>query len=164
MNSPSSSPLFVSTPTAALLTGKSVRTIHNWLESGVIQGMEAPAAHLPGGLMRRIELSSIAEYIPTEMTKDFMESVRLADTGDAEGMNSVGLFFFESKAYPIAVTWFEAAAKKGHADAMDWLSTCYLNGMGVEKDHQRGAQWLSNAAAAGHRIAQAKLRSLGFEM
>ena len=46
MDMPRHSPIFVSTQTAALLTGKSVRTIHNWLESGVVMGRAVPAAHI----------------------------------------------------------------------------------------------------------------------
>ena len=157
------SPVFVSTQTAALLTGRSVRTVHNWLESGVILGKNAQAAHIPGGLMRRIDLSSIAANVPTKMTDDFLECVRQADIGDADGMNNVGTYFYGSKEFKIAVGWFEAAAKKGHADAMEWLSICYINGTGIEKNHALGVQWLGKAADLGHRIAKAKLQALGFE-
>ena len=163
MDTPRHSPIFVSTQTAALLTGRSVRTVHNWLESGVILGKDVQAAHIPGGLMRRIDLSSIAANVPTEMTDEFLECVRQADIGDADGMNNVGTYFYGSKEYKIAVVWFDAAAKKGHADAMEWLSICYINGTGVEKNHALGVQWLGTAAALGHRIARAKLQALGFD-
>ena len=164
MDTPHHSPIFVSTQTAALLTDKSVRTIHNWLESGVITGKDVPAAHIPGGLMRRIDLSSIAANVPTEMTDEFLECVRKADAGDADGTNNVGTYFYRSKEYKIAVTWFEAAAKKGHADAMELLSMCYINGIGVEKNHALGIQWIGKAAALGHSVAKAKLQALGFEV
>ena len=164
MDMPNHSPIFVSTQTAALLTGKSVRTIHNWLESGVIRGKDVQAAHIPGGLMRRIDLSSIAANVPTEMTDEFRECVRQVDAGDADGMNNVGTYFYRSKEYKIAVTWFEAAAKKGHADAMELFSMCYINGIGVEKNHALGIQWLGKAAALGHSVAKAKLQALGFEV
>ena len=84
------SPIFVSTQAAALLTGKSVRTIHNWLESGVIMGKAVPATHIPGGQMWQIDLSSIAANVQTEMTDEFLECVRRADAGDAKEMNNVG--------------------------------------------------------------------------
>ncbi|MBU2857962.1 sel1 repeat family protein [Acidithiobacillus ferrooxidans] len=158
------SPIFVSTQTAAQLTGKSVRTIHNWLESGGILGKEVKAAHIPGGLMRRIDLSSIGANVQTEMTDGFLECVRQADAGDADGMNNVATYFYRSKEYRIAVGWFEAAAKKGHADAMELLSMCYVNGLGVEKNQVLGVQWLGKAAALGHSVAKAKLQALGFEV
>lgn len=164
MDTPRHSPIFVSTQTAALLTGKSVRTVHNWLESGVILGKDMQAAHIPGGLMRRIDLSSIAANVPTEMTDAFLECVRQADAGNADGRNNVGTCFYRSKEYKIAVGWFEAAAKNGHADAMELLSMCYINGIGVEKNHALGIQWLGKAAALGHSVAKAKLQALGFEV
>ena len=114
--------------------------------------------------MRRIDLSSIAANVPTEMTDEFLECVRQADAGDADGMNNVGTYFYRSKEYKIAVTWFEAAAKKGHADAMELLSMCYINGNGVEKNHAQGIQWIGKAAALGHSVAKAKLQALGFEV
>ena len=161
---PTMSPIFVSTQTSALLTGKSVRTIHNWLESGVVMGRAVPAAHIPGGQMWQIDLSSIIANVQTEMTDEFLECVRRADAGDAKEMNNVGTCFYKSVEYKIAVSWFEAAAKKGHPDAMELLSMCYINGIGVEKDHARGIQWLGKAAALGHSVAKVKLLALGFEI
>ena len=143
------SPIFVSTQAAALLTGKSVRTVHNWLESGVIMGKAVPATHIPGGQMWQIDLSSIAANVQTEMTDEFLECVRRADAGDAKEMNNVGTYFYKSKEYKIAVGWFEVAAKKGCADAMDLLSMCYINGIGVGKSHALGIQWLGAMIETG---------------
>ncbi len=42
----------ISTQTAAMLTGKSVRTINNWLENGTITGSRVQVDRGPGGLLR----------------------------------------------------------------------------------------------------------------
>lgn len=66
--------------------------------------------------------------------------------------------------YPLAVAWFEAAAKKGEADAMDLLSWYYINGSGVEKNIPTGVQWLAKAAELGLPTALIKLQALGFDV
>ncbi|AEM47699.1 Sel1 domain protein repeat-containing protein [Acidithiobacillus ferrivorans SS3] len=164
MDMSNNSPAYISTQTAALLAGKSVRTINNWLESGSISGKRVHAERGPGGLMWKIDLSSMAAYIPMEMADACVQKIMQAEEGDADGMNHVGTYFYAANACKIAADWFEAAAKKGHADAMEWLSICYLNGIGVEKNHALGIQWLGKAAALGHSVAKAKLRALGFEL
>ena len=155
---------YISTQTAALLAGKSVRTINNWLESGSISGKRVHAERGPGGLMWEIDLASMAAYIPMDMADACVQEITRAEAGDADGMNNVGTYFYAANACKIAAVWFEAAAKKGHADAMEWLSICHLNGIGVEKNHALGIQWLGKAAALGHSVAKAKLRALGFEL
>ena len=85
--------------------------------------------------------------------------------GDATTtLTDAGTYFYKSKEYKIAVGWFEVAAKKGCADAMDLLSMCYINGIGVGKNHALGIQWLGKAAALGHSVAKVKLLALGFEV
>ena len=154
----------ISTQTAAMLTGKSVRTINNWLENGTITGSRVQVDRGPGGLMWQIGLFGIAAHIPIDLTADSITEIARADAGDADGINNVGTCFYRSKEYRIAVGWFEAAAKKGHADAMELLSMCYVNGLGVEKNQVLGVQWLGKAAALGHSVAKAKLQALGFEV
>lgn len=155
---------YISTQTAALLAGKSVRTINNWLESGSLSGKRVHAERGPGGLMWKIDLSSMAAYIPMDMTDACVREIMQAEAGDADSMNNVGTYFYAANARKIAAEWFEVAAKKGHADAMELLSMCYINGIGVGKDHALGIQWLGKAAALGHSVARVKLQSLGFEV
>ncbi|MBU2834098.1 tetratricopeptide repeat protein [Acidithiobacillus ferriphilus] len=164
MDTSRDSSTYISTQTAALLAGKSVRTINNWLESGSINGKRVHAERGPGGLMWEIDLASMTAYIPMDMADACVQEIARAEAGDADGMNNVGTYFYAANACKIAAVWFEAAAKKGHADAMEWLSICHLNGIGVEKNHALGIQWLGKAAALGHSVAKAKLRALGFEL
>ena len=152
---------FISTQTAALLTGKTIRTIHNWLESGSIKGKAIEAGHLPGGQLVRIDVSSMAEQIPTELTSEFIESVKNAEAGDAQETTNVATYFYRSPAtQKIAVNWFELAAKRGNADAMNWLWDSYYHGYGVEPDFAVAIQWLGKAAKQGSMMAQATVEGL----
>ena len=152
---------FISTQTAALLTGKTIRTIHNWLESGSIKGKAIEASHLPGGQLVRIDVSSMAEQIPTELTSEFIESVKNAEAGDAQETTNVATYFYRRTAtQKIAVNWFELAAKRGNADAMNWLWDSYYHGYGVEPDFAVAIQWLGKAAKQGSMMAQATVEGL----
>jgi TPR repeat protein len=155
---------FISPQMAALLTGKTVRTIHNWLDSGVIAGQQLPSSQVPSGVLRQVDLSSLAAKDQHCLLQAFVDGVKQADSGDAEALNQVGIYFYWSGDHAIASSFFEAAAKKGHADAMDFLSACYFNGKGVDKNQGLGLRWLGSAAALGHSLAQGKLRALGFEV
>ncbi len=154
------SSLLVCAQTAALLTGKTDRTIINWLESGAIKGKTVHAGHLPRGQMWKIDLSSMAEHIPAELTDEFIESVKNAETGDAQETTNVAIGFSMSGAHKIAATWFELAAKRGNADAMNWLWASYYHGYGVEPDFAVAIQWLGKAAKHGSMMAQATVESL----
>jgi TPR repeat protein len=161
MNTSSHSPLFISTQTAAWLTGKTIRTIHNWLESGSIEGKSIHAGHLPGGQIVRIDIASMAKHIPTELTDEFLDSVKKAEAGDAQETTNVATYFYKSAdTQKIAVSWFELAAKRGNADAMNWLWDSYYHGYGVEPDFAVAIQWLGKAAKHGSMMAQATVEGL----
>ena len=153
--------LLICAQTAALLTGKTDRTIINWLESGTIKGKTVHAGHLPRGQIWKIDLSSMAEHIPTELTGEFIESVKNAEAGDAQETTNVATYFYRSPAtQKIAVNWFELAAKRGNADAMNWLWDSYYHGYGVEPDFAVAIQWLGKAAKQGSMMAQATVEGL----
>jgi TPR repeat protein len=161
MNTSSHSPLFISTQTAAWLTGKTIRTIHNWLESGSIEGKSIHAGHLPGGQIVRIDIASMAKHIPTDLTDEFLESVKKTEAGDAQETTNVATYFYKSAdTQKIAVSWFELAAKRGNADAMNWLWDSYYHGYGVEPDFAVAIQWLGKAAKHGSMMAQATVEGL----
>ena len=151
----------VGTQTAAMLTGKTIRTVNNWLESGIISGKQVPAERGPSGLLWKIDLSSLAPFIPVPVKEQ--EAILLADSGDADAQNDVALHFFTADQYGIAVPWFETAAAKGHADAMEWLATCHFKGLGVEKNQAMGLKWLGEAATREHAIARFKIDSMNLK-
>jgi len=152
---------YVNTQTAAMLTGKSVRTLQRWRDDGSLHGMEMEGVRRgAGGIKLMLDLDSLAPHISIPLDDEKKLMMTRADNGEAEAMNEVGLYFYAAEQYGIAVPWFQAAADKGHADAMELLSTCYIKGLGVEKSHALGLKWLGEAAAHGHAIAQFKVNSL----
>lgn len=157
----SSSHFLISTQTAALLTGKSMRTIQRWREDGSIESAA------PEGEQRRagdtkflIHLPGLAAYLPLELDAGLMAQVVAADRGDPDAINAVALRFFGAGHYEQAAKWFECAAVKGHADAMDWLGVCYLRGLGVSQSRILWLRWLADAAAHGHRLAAQKIAAI----
>lgn len=109
----------------------------------------------------RIDLISMAKHIPTELTDEFLESVKNAETGDAQETTNVATYFYKSAdTQKIAVSWFELAAKRGNADAMNWLWDSYYHGYGVEPDFAVAIQWLGKAAKHGSIMAQATVEGL----
>lgn len=160
MTTSDDSSLLICAQTAALLTGKTDRTIINWLESGTIKGKTVYAGHLPRGQIWKIDLSSMAEHIPTKLTDEFIESVKKAEAGDAQATTNVAIGFSMAGAHKIAATWFELAAKRGHADAMNWLWDIYYLGCGIEPDFATAIQWLGKAAKQGSMLAQATVEGL----
>lgn len=154
------STFIVGTKTAAMLTGKTIRTIINWVESGEIKGDAIPVVHLPHGQIWEIDLSSMAKHIPTELTGVFIESVKKAEVGDAQETTNVATYFYKAGTYKIALDWLELAAKRGDADAMTWLWDSYYKGVGVEPDFAVAIQWLGKAAKQGSMMAQTVVEGL----
>ena len=54
---------------------------------------------------------------------------------------------------PRAYSIYKELADAGEADAMFMVGRMMLEGLGVEKDEERGFRYLSEAAAAGSAIA-----------
>ncbi|MBN6742004.1 sel1 repeat family protein [Acidithiobacillus sp. MC6.1] len=149
MNTPNHPSLFISTPAAARLTGKTPRTITNWLETGTAKGTLLQANNLPQGQSWKVDLLSIAEHIPMQITDEILDSIRKSEDGDAKETTRVGLFLYMAGAKNLAVNWFEAAAKKGDVEAMEWLWDSYYYGRGVEINLPVAFQWLGKAAEYG---------------
>lgn len=153
----------LSTATVSLLTGKATKTIYRWVDDGQLKAVSEDEGSWTGGKIGGklyFSLSDIAPFMAIPITTDLENALDAAQNGMAGGINEVGLIFFENKVYGIAITWFEMAAKKGHLDAMDWLSTCYIEGFGTEVNLAKGIEWLGKAAAGGHPIAAAKIEAL----
>ena len=150
----------VGTKTAAMLTGKTIRTIINWVESGEIKGEATPVSHLPHGQIWKIDILSLAGHIPTDLTGAFIESVQKAEVGDAQETTNVATYFYKAGTYQIALDWLELAAKRGDADAMTWLWDSYYKGVGVEPSFAIAVKWLGTAAEHGSKIAITVLEDL----
>lgn len=151
----------VGAKTAAMLTGKSTRTILRWVTAGEIQSVMVGNGR-PGIANTRhlFDLSSLAPHIPVKMTKKFIQSVMKAEAGDAQCLMDVALYFLSCKQPSVALLWYEEAAAKGHSSAMNSLSECYLKGLGTRRNDALGLKWLAEAAIHGNAIAQAKIETL----
>ncbi len=57
---------------------------------------------------------------------------------------------------------FLTAAKAGHAMAQTQIGHMYLNGIGIEKDFNKGVEWTQKAANQGYGMAESNLAGLYF--
>ena len=78
-----------------------------------------------------------------------------------EAMYSLGNSYYSKNDYKKAFEWYEKAAAKGDADAMNNLGLCYEYGRGVDKDEKKAVEWFKKAADKGHSDAKKKLKELG---
>lgn len=155
----------ISTQTAALLTGKAMRTVQHWVAEGGVENVTVERRR--AGIERDrslVSLEDLSNRIPIALTPERIEAIMQANAGEVDAMLRVGLEFFAEQEQKIAAEWFHLAAKKGQVDAMEWLSICYLNGLGFAEDPAEGLQWLSKAAALGHPVARVKLQAMGFAL
>lgn len=140
--------------TAHLLIGKTMKTMQRWCEEGKIASR---VVDLRG--KRVVSLESVLPF--TSLTDEDSDLVKQADSGDCNAQSELGVVLLESKKYEIALEWFREAAKSQHPDAMHFLFQFYVSGnMSVAKDEVLAIRWLAAAAAQGHVIATAQIRSL----
>ena len=107
-----------------------------------------------------IDILSIDEHIPTELTHAFLESVKKSEAGISEETTNIAIAFSSFHADKIAIPWLELAVKQGNNDAMFWLWKNYQTGCGVEPDFAVAIQWLGMAAKHGSITAQTTVESL----
>jgi len=151
---------YIRSPTAAMLIGKSIRTVHNWMENGCIEGKRIPYPDIPAGFAQLINLPSMQPLIPFPMTDAIMESISKADNYNYEEMVKVGLLFYEVKRFKIAADWFTCAAKHNNNEAMLLLSDFFIRGLGVKQSHAIGLQWLGKSSENGNMRATEKINNL----
>ena len=104
-----------------------------------------------------IDFSSIAPHLCVPLAADDSEVLASADAGDADAQNELALIFLAQAQAKGAIYWLEQAARQNHADAMNLLSQCYLQGNGVAQDENMGLMWLAKAATQGHVFAQLQM-------
>jgi len=144
---------------AALLIGRSERSLQRWMQSGdlVAQGLDHSGRVLLD-LGAVLPLAGVVAPPPAEL----VEIILRADAGDLEALNDLGMMLLFDPVFrrqpASAVTLFQAAAAKNYPDAMHWLFHCFFNGVGVAKDNVTAIQWLNQAATFGHQIAKAQLQ------
>lgn len=71
----------------------------------------------------------------------------------AKELCSKGIVLYKGGSYDEAVIYLKQAAHLGDAKAICTLGTCYLKGLGVEKDIGMGIELYNNAAQRGNKAA-----------
>ena len=102
----------------------------------------------------------VLPHVSIPLSAEASELVFRADAGEADAQNELGQIFFLAEKYCAAHFWFKQAIQQDHADAMQWLASCYAAGRGVPKDEHLALMWLARAAAHGSLIAKAQMRGL----
>ncbi len=145
----------ISLMAAVTLTGKSKRTLWRRLADGSL-----PRAPDDSHGRTMLVLQSVAAETCLPLSGADWKLVLAADAGSATAQNELGHRFLAAADHGGAWYWFEQAAKRRHADSMQWLAWLALAGCSGAPDEKAALVWLARAAAAGHVIAQAQMVGL----
>lgn len=118
------------------------------------------AAHAQAGYDEAVEAYSAGEF-----TRAFEEALPASEAGDARAQTLVANLYEYgigvTRDVDMAIRWYEAAAKQGHAGAMVSLSLMLIDGRaGGKRDPERARDLLREAAEAGFAPAQHNLALL----
>ena len=80
-----------------------------------------------------------------------------AKAGEPNAAYELALYYLDNADSPEAVTWFEAAASRKHAEAQYALGLCHAFGIGFPKDQDEAIKWYRMAAKRGSAAAQFEL-------
>ncbi len=96
-------------------------------------------------------------FVAADYADSFKTYLRMADKGDAEAMNFVGIHYYlgtgVTRDFALAAQWFERAALAHNANAARNLGTLYLRGLGVPKNNVYAYGWLHQAQISGNARA-----------
>jgi hypothetical protein len=127
-----------------------------WIAFALLVLLTAPA--------RADFAAGMTAYVAGDLEGSFAIFRPLAEAGDAEAQNQVGLMYGAglgvTRDDAEAARWFERAAAQGHHRARSNLARLYLLGLGVEKDTEHAAGLYKRSARAGYVKAQAALGNL----
>lgn len=140
---------------ACSLTEWSMRTLWRRLGEGALPQFKEKGRVL-------IPLDAIAHHLAFSLTADEMQLLEQADqvhqgNGSSEAQNELALILLGHAKPKGAFYWLKSAAEQGHADAMNLLGLCYLQGEGVPRDEAKGTMWLAKSAALGHPISRRQI-------
>ena len=177
--------LSISLHTAAILTGRSVRTWQRRIEEGLVPRLgDGVRAWVPFEAVQQSMEGVPGEAANAWSAQDVQTLVR-ADQGEALAQAQMGSQFAllalrgAATATPpapghdagrIAHYFLERAAEQAQADAMHWLGLLYAAGLGPAGDasdadadtsnNAMALMWIAKAAAHGHAIARQQLAAL----
>lgn len=142
--------------TAAAVTGLTKRTLWRYIEKGKLSTQKQE-----GGGRTLVEFDTLLQLTGIELPADDYAAILDADRGVPAGECEFGLWLLEQGRDTRAVEWLQRAAHGGVADAMQWLGKLYARGQGVKQDEAQAIEWIKQAAANGHLIAQRQVEELG---
>lgn len=168
-------PPAISLHTAAILTGRSLRTWQRRIEDGLVPRLgDGVRAQVPFAVVQQ------AMEAPLNQTWDAhdVQTLVAADQGDALAQAEMGAKFAlialrDAAAQTsasgggqdhtrIARYFLERAAEQGEADAMHWLGLLHAARLGEPggDNNALALMWIAKAAAHGHVIAREQLAAL----
>ncbi len=148
----------ISLSSALALTGKSERTLWRLVAEGRIHRELVQGKAL-------FDLDSLTPHLAPSPSDDDFPLIESADQGDADAQTDLALILLErfentGKYRDAAFYWLQLAAAQNHADAMNWLGYCHIQGFGVEKNEEMGLMWLAKSAAQGHEISRVQMAGI----
>ena len=163
----------ISLNTAAVLTGRSIRTWQRRIEEGLVPRLGDERGRA------LVAFEAVRPALALDLSESEIDLLVRADQGDAAAQAEVGALFAlaalrEAMAPPIAgggsalsaLHFLTRAAEQGQADAMHWLGLLHAAGLqlaeGDKADDGKALalMWVAKAAAHGHAIAAQQLGAL----
>lgn len=163
----------ISLTTAAVLSGRSLRTWQRRVEDGLVPRL--------GGAGGRtlVPFAAVRPALAVALDDEDVAVLERADQGDAAAQADIGARLAlaalqaarREPANPAdgaapALHFLTQAAQQGEADAMHWLATVHAAGLaeaaepGADTAEALAMMWLAKAAAHGHAIARHQLAQL----
>ncbi|AFL72844.1 tetratricopeptide repeat protein [Thiocystis violascens] len=142
--------MLISVTATAMLTGWSERTVWRRFSGHIVKSETSSGRSM-------VPLDLVQPHLCISLSPEDALVLAKADAGDADAQNEVALLFLTEGKPEWAIGWLELAAKHGHADAMNLLGTCYIEGNGVPKNDNLGIAYIAKAAANGHVISQRQM-------
>jgi hypothetical protein len=140
---------------AIAISGRSQRTWWRRIEDGAVRKL-APDARGRA----RIALEDVLALVDCGLAPADQVLLAAADAGDAGAQSDIGELFLAAGRCEAGRYWLEQPAEQGHPNAMQSLSHCYLAGRGAPRNEHMAIRWLAEAAARGHVIARAQMRTI----
>lgn len=145
--------------TAMSLTGLSKRTLWRRIADGQLR-VHGTSSGGGGSDHTRVLLDDVIALSRLRVDDDDRALIADADAGSAEAQCDLGLLLLTLNHPTEAVAWLTRAANQSYPEAMHQLGRCYLAGRGLEASEVFGVEWISRAAALGHRTARPMARYL----
>lgn len=95
------------------------------------------------------------------IASDINQTIRLANQGEAEAQNRLGVMYHEGQGvrqnHTKAVEWYQKSANQGVSQAQYNLGVMYDQGLSVRQDHKKASEWYQKSANQQNSKAQYNL-------